>query len=166
MADNRRFNVAFRRKREGKTDYRLRRLLLASGKPRLVVRKTIHHLIAQLILYNPSGDKVIATATTQELKKHGWNANNLPAAYLLGIIIAKKARSNHLKEAILDAGLHPSIKGSKIYAVVQGAIDAGFHIPHSKEVLPPPARIQGEHIKKENALKQEKFRELKAKLLQ
>lgn len=168
MAKNRKFNVAFRRKREKKTDYLLRRMLLASHKPRLVVRKTLHHLIAQIVLYHPAGDKVIASATTRELKKHGWTSSNLPAAYLLGLLIAKKAQHHHLKEAILDAGLHPSTKGSKIYAVMKGAIDAGLHIPHNPKILPEASRIQGQHLpKKENALKQiEKFKELKAKLSQ
>lgn len=168
MANNRKFNVAFRRKRERKTDYRLRRMLLASGKPRLVVRKSLCHLIAQIVMYQPGGDKIIAAASTQELKKHGWASCNIPSAYLLGILIARKAHQHHLQEAILDAGLHPSTKGSKIYAVVQGALDAGLLIPHNPEILPSAARIQGQHIpQKENTLKlTEKFKELKAKLSQ
>src|SRR3989338_9285140 len=104
MAKNRKFNVAFRRKREGKTDYKLRRLLLSSRKPRLVVRKSLKHMVAQLILYQPQGDKVVVAASTRELKNHDLQANNLPSAYLLGIILGKKALQQNLKEAILDIG--------------------------------------------------------------
>ena len=58
MATGARFKVPFRRKREGKTDYRRRLKLLLSGKPRLVVRKTSNHAIAQLVEYTLQGDKV------------------------------------------------------------------------------------------------------------
>src|SRR2546425_1171801 len=38
MADGPRYSVPFRRRREGRTDYKLRRALVRSGKPRAVVR--------------------------------------------------------------------------------------------------------------------------------
>lgn len=166
MANNRKFNLPFRRKREGKTDYKLRKALLTSGTPRLVVRKSLKHITAQIIQYHPQGDKVLAAASTQELKKYGGNSPSTPAAYLLGILIARKALKHHLQEVILDAGLQPSTRGSKIYAVVQGASDSGLQVPHNPKILPSPERIQGKHLQKENALKQEKFKECKAKLLQ
>jgi hypothetical protein len=51
-----------------------------------------------------------------------------------------------VKEAILDVGLNPPVKGSKIYAALKGAIDAGIKVPHDPEILPDEARISGEHI--------------------
>jgi len=46
----------------------------------------------------------------------------------------------------LDLGLQKSVKGSSIYAVVKGVIDAGMKINVSKEVLPSEERISGKHI--------------------
>jgi len=38
------------------------------------------------------------------------------------------------------------MKGSKIYAVLKGASDAGLEIPHSPDILPSEERIKGGHI--------------------
>ena len=43
--------AAYRRKREGKTDYRKRLRLLLSGKPRLVIRRSLRDISAQVIEY-------------------------------------------------------------------------------------------------------------------
>jgi len=147
MAKNKKYTVRFRRKRKQKTDYRLRRILLSSNKPRLVVRKSLKNLSAQIILYEPKGDKVLVAATTKELKKLGWDySNNLPTSYLLGALIAKKSQNHNIKEAILDIGLNPSTKGSKLYALLKGALDAGLKIPCSDSIFPSEERIEGKHI--------------------
>ena len=57
----------FKRKTLGITDYKKRLRLLASNKPRLVVRRSLRHSIAQIIEYNEKGDKVLVSATTREL---------------------------------------------------------------------------------------------------
>lgn len=187
MARNKRYTVKYKRKLNKKTDYRQRKILLASKKPRLIIRKSLKNLTAQIANFDKKGDKVIVTATTAELKKLGWNySNNLSTAYLLGLLIGKKAEKNKIKEAILDLGLLPSSKGSKIYSVMKGAIDAGLKVPHNKNVLPPEDRINGKHIvayaeslksdqnklrrqfsqKKDDPLKiSEKLKELKSKIL-
>ena len=142
--------MKYRRHLEGRTDYKLRLGLLKSKKPRLVIRKSLKHLLAQIVQYDPNGDKVITTAKTTELKKnYGWNraSRNIPSGYLLGLLIASKSLKSGIKEAILDMGLHPKSKGSVIFAVLRGAIEGGLKIPHDKEVLPSDQRIKGEHIK-------------------
>lgn len=142
------YTVAYRRKREGKTDYKKRLRLLLAGKTRLVIRKSLKSINAQIVNYDGKGDKVIAAVNSTELKKIGWsfNCKNTPSAYLVGLIIAKKAREKGVKEAILDIGLNKSVPGSKVYAVLKGAIDNGLSIPHSKEILPDEKRISGKHI--------------------
>lgn len=138
----------FKRRMEGKTDYRKRLKLLSSKKPRLVVRKSLKQLRAQIVEYDPKGDRTLVFASSQDLKKFGWSnpSNNLPSAYLVGLLIGKKALKKKIKSAILDMGLHPNTKGSKVYAVLKGALDAGLSIPHSPEILPSEKRIRGEHI--------------------
>ncbi len=139
--------IQFRRKREQKTNYRKRIGLLKSGLPRLVVRKTLNNTSAQLVQYNKGGDKVLFTATAKELEKYGWKANkgNVVSAYLVGLLIGKKALGK-VKKAVLDTGLYPSVKGSRIFAVLKGCLDAGIDIPHSPEILPSQDRIAGKHI--------------------
>jgi large subunit ribosomal protein L18 len=140
--------MPFKRRREGKTDYRKRLRLLYSEKPRLVVRKTSKHIIAQVVEFDEKGDKILVSATSQELKKFGWTGStkNLPSAYLLGLLIGKKTVRKNIKSAVLDIGLARSVKGSRIYAVLKGALDAGLSIPHSPEILPSEDRISGKHI--------------------
>ena len=49
---------------------------------------------------------------------------------------------------ILDIGLNQSVGGSRIYALLKGAVDAGLKIPHSADILPKPERINADHIAK------------------
>ncbi|MDH5754726.1 MAG: 50S ribosomal protein L18 [Candidatus Bathyarchaeota archaeon] len=149
MAKGPRYCVPFRRRREGKTDYRARKALVLSGKPRLVVRGSLKNMIAQIIVAKPHGDEVILSAHGGELaKKYGWKAprGSLPAAYLTGLLCGLKAKAEGVKEAILDTGLHSPTKGARVFAVLKGVLDAGLNVPHSEEKLPDEKRIKGEHI--------------------
>jgi len=74
MARGPRYKVPFRRRREGLTNYRKRRKLIISRKPRLVVRKTNKHVIAQVVVAKPQGDVTIAGADTRALAKLGGKA--------------------------------------------------------------------------------------------
>jgi putative ABC transport system ATP-binding protein len=84
----------------------------------------------------------------KELKKIGWTfaCDNLPAAYLTGLLIGKRSLDKKITDAVLDSGLHTSVKGSRVYAVVKGAKDAGLNVPVNEEILPSEERIKGEHI--------------------
>lgn len=149
MAKGPLYKVKFRRRREGLTNYRLRRGLLVSRKPLLVVRKTNMHIIAQLVKPRPQGDEVIAAATTMELRRdYGWRASckNTPAAYLTGYLLGLKAVRLGVEEAVLNIGLHRPVRGCKVFAALKGALDAGLKVPHGEEVLPSEDRIMGKHI--------------------
>ena len=148
MAQGPTYRVKFRRRREGKTNYYRRRSLLQSRRPRLVVRKTNTNTIVQFVNANVVGDMTVASAIASELPEHGWKAStgNLPAAYLTGFFAGLRAKSRGVKEAILDVGLNPPIRGSKIYAALKGVVDAGIDVPHSPDVLPDEDRISGKHI--------------------
>jgi len=137
-----------RRRREVRTDYHQRLRLLKSGKPRLVARKSNKHTTAQLVSPGPDGDETIASAHSSDLEDHGWEAptGNLPAAYLTGFLAGKRALDAGLEEAVLDIGLNTATPGSKVFAVQEGAIDAGLDIPHNEDVLAEWPRNRGEHI--------------------
>jgi large subunit ribosomal protein L18 len=140
----------FRRKREGKTHYKKRLKILLSNKFRLVLRKSLNSIKASIVQYDAKGDRILFTVDSKTLGKFGWKGNtgNLPSAYLTGMIAGKKAVKEGVKEAILDIGLNNSTKGSRLYAALAGAIDAGMKIPSSMEVLPSIERISGDHISK------------------
>jgi len=143
------YNVPYRRRREGKTDYHRRKKLLISGLPRLVARKTNKHIIAQIVKASIEGDRVLASAHSSELrKKFGWlgSLKNLPAAYLTGLLCGYRALKRNVKKAILDIGLQTPSKGARVFAVMKGCIDAGIEIPHGEEILPSEERIRGQHI--------------------
>ena len=142
--------VPYRRKRKGLTNYKKRLKLLLSNRPRLVVRRSLKNIGAQIIEYNKQGDKVLVAANSQQLEKFGWKASkgNLPSAYLVGLLVGKLAKEKGIKEVILDIGFNESVKGSGIYSLVKGVIDSGVNVPHNEEVFPDMKRISGEHIEK------------------
>jgi len=155
--------IRFRRAREGKTDYRKRLCLLASGKPRLVVRVTDRKIIGQVVDYGQDGDKVIFGTNSKSLEKLGWKGSkkNLPAAYLTGYFTAKNCIQKGVKEAILDIGLRPSLKGNRIYAFAAGATEGGLKLNCDKKMLPSQDRIRGKHINPET---EKIFEEVKEKI--
>ncbi|MFX1261216.1 MAG: 50S ribosomal protein L18 [Promethearchaeota archaeon] len=148
MAHGPTYKVKFRRRREGRTNYYRRKKLLQSKGSRLVVRKTNNRVIVQVIDAKVIGDNTIASAISSELGGFGWSAGvaNLPAAYLTGFLAGLRAKARGVDTAIMDVGLHPPIRGSKLYAALKGAVDAGLEVPHDPEVLPDESRTSGEHI--------------------
>jgi len=102
-----RFQVKYKRRREGKTDYRARRRLVAQDKNkynarkfRLVVRFTNKDIIAQIVFSEISGDKVMRCAYAHELPRYGLDIGltNYAAAYCVGLLVARR----HLKALNMD----------------------------------------------------------------
>ncbi len=149
MATGARYKVRFRRAREGKTDYRARKQLIISRKPRLVVRKSLKNTNIQLVIPGTEGDSTLVSANTVELKKYGFTGTgNLPSAYLTGLLLGYRAKKTGHEEAILDLGLCHATKGGRIYAALKGAVDSGLEIPHDPEIFPVDERITGKSIDK------------------
>ena len=148
MAHGSRYKLAFKRRREGKTDYRARLNLIGLDKSRLVVRITNKHTIAQIINVKVNGDETLVSAHSNELKNMGWlgSGKNTSAAYLTGFLLGKKALGAGIKSAVLDIGLKSSTRGARIFATLKGAVDAGLEVPYSDIILPADERIRGEHV--------------------
>jgi large subunit ribosomal protein L18 len=143
----------FRRRYEGKTNYRKRLSLLKSGKPRVIVRKSNKNIFIQFANYELNGDAIITSAKGSDLKQFGWDFSfsSIPAAYLTGIIAGKKALRNNIEEGILDIGLYTPTKGARIFAALKGVADSGVLIPFSEDILPSEDRIYGKHISEDFA---------------
>lgn len=148
MGRKRIVRLQHRRRREQKTDYRKRLKLLKSKKARFVVRKTLNNITCQIIEHNPNGDITRISSYSGELKGFGWLANtgNIPSAYLTGLLCGLRAVKEKIEDCILDMGLYRSTRGSRVYAALKGALDAGLNIPHSDANLPEEKRIKGFHI--------------------
>lgn len=143
----------FRRRREGRTDYQKRLALLKSHKPRLVVRKTLRAVIAQVIRFTEKGDTVVASADSRQLSDYGFaGKRNTHSAYLTGLLVGKIAAKAGVKDFVLDIGLHAPTKGSLVFAACKGAVDAGLSTRFSPEAFPSEARMMGEHVKQKDAV--------------
>lgn len=149
MATGPRYRVPFRRRREGRTDYRHRAALLKGGKIRAVVRKSNRHVRVQFVEYRDGADFVLASAVSTELPELGWTGSgkSTPGAYLTGLLAGKRAKEKGLEEAVLDIGLRKPTKGAVVFAALKGIVDAGIDVPHSDEMVPSIDRISGKHMK-------------------
>ncbi|KAG0012798.1 60S ribosomal protein L5 [Podila clonocystis] len=94
-----RFQVKYRRRREGKTDYYARKRLVVqaknkynSPKYRLVVRFTNADIVCQIVYAKLQGDFVLASAYAHELPKYGVKGGltNWAAAYATGLLVARR----------------------------------------------------------------------------
>jgi len=94
-----RYQVKYRRRREGKTDYYARKRLVVqaknkynSPKYRLVVRFTNTDVIVQIIYAKLDGDFVLTAAYSHELTKYGIKVGltNWAAAYTTGLLAARR----------------------------------------------------------------------------
>ena len=148
MAKGPAYRVDYRRKRESKTNYKRRIDMLKSGTARLVIRPSNKHTLMQIVKYMENGDQVEVTTKSTELKKYGWKhaTGNIPASYLTGLICGLKAKQKNISEAIIDLGMNTSVKGSRIYAALKGAVDSGLNIKHDEKTLPSEERLTGAHI--------------------
>ncbi|KAK4426436.1 putative phosphoinositide phosphatase SAC9 [Sesamum alatum] len=94
-----RFQVKFKRRRAGKTDYRARIRLINQDKNkyntpkyRYVVRFTNKDIVAQVVSATIAGDMVLAAAYAHELPRYGLEVGltNYAAAYCTGLLLARR----------------------------------------------------------------------------
>ncbi|CAH0552709.1 unnamed protein product [Brassicogethes aeneus] len=94
-----RFQVKFKRRREGKTDYYARKRLIVQDKNkyntpkyRLVVRLSNRDITCQIVYSRIDGDKVMCAAYSRELPKYGVKVGltNYAAAYATGLLLARR----------------------------------------------------------------------------
>jgi large subunit ribosomal protein L5e len=102
-----RFQVKYKRRRAGKTDYRARIRLTTQDKNkyntpkyRFVVRFTNKDIVAQITYATLAGDIVLTSAYAHELPRYGLKGGltNYAAAYCTGLLLARR----HLKNFELD----------------------------------------------------------------
>jgi len=94
-----RYQVKFKRRREGKTDYYARKRLIFQDKNkyntpkyRLIVRLSNRDVTAQIAYSRIEGDRVVCAAYSHELPKYGVKVGltNYAAAYCTGLLVARR----------------------------------------------------------------------------
>jgi len=94
-----RFQVKFRRRREGRTDYFARKRLTFQDKNkyntpkyRLIVRFTNKDVICQIAYARIQGDIIVCAAYSHELPRYGLKVGltNYSAAYCTGLLLARR----------------------------------------------------------------------------
>jgi large subunit ribosomal protein L5e len=94
-----RYQVKYKRRRCGKTDYRARLRLTTQDKNkynthkyRLVVRFSNKDITCQVVYAAIAGDVVVCAAYAHELKRYGLNVglSNYSAAYATGLLLARR----------------------------------------------------------------------------
>lgn len=135
-----------KRIRERKTNYHKRSYLLLSKRRFITIKITNQNVLTQLLEPSITGDKVITSAHSTNLAKIGWKGsfNSLPACYLTGLFLGKKAKSKGINDAILYTGKDAYTE--RLSACLKGIIDGGIEIPSSENSFPNSERISGEHI--------------------
>jgi len=112
-----RFQVKFKRRREGKTDYRARVRLINQDKNkyntpkyRYVVRFTNKDIVAQVISATIAGDFVLASAYAHELPQYGLKVGltNYSASYCTGLLLARRV----LKKLEMDEEYQGNIEAT------------------------------------------------------
>ncbi|KAK5650929.1 hypothetical protein RI129_001958 [Pyrocoelia pectoralis] len=94
-----RFQVKFKRRRQGKTDYFARKRLITQDKNkyntpkyRFIVRFSNKNITCQVAFSRIEGDKIICAAYSHELVKYGIKVGltNYAAAYCTGLLLARR----------------------------------------------------------------------------
>ncbi|KAL3872136.1 hypothetical protein ACJMK2_040087 [Sinanodonta woodiana] len=94
-----RFQVKFRRRREGKTDYYARKRLIVQEKNkyntpkyRMIVRFTNKDITCQIAYARIEGDVIMCAAYSHELPRYGVKVGltNYSAAYCTGLLLARR----------------------------------------------------------------------------
>jgi len=94
-----RYQVKFRRRREGKTDYYARKRLVVQDKNkyntpkyRMIVRFTNKDIICQIAYARIEGDVIVCAAYSHELPRYGVKVGltNYAAAYCTGLLLGRR----------------------------------------------------------------------------
>lgn len=94
-----RFQVKFKRRRQGKTDYYARKRLIVQDKNkyntpkyRLIVRLSNRNITCQIAYSRIEGDRIVCAAYSHELPRYGIKTGltNYAAAYATGLLLARR----------------------------------------------------------------------------
>jgi len=117
-----RYQVKYRRRREGKTDYFARKRLTVQDKNkyntpkyRMIVRFTNKDIICQIAYARIEGDHIMCAAYAHELPRYGVKVGltNYAAAYCTGLLLARRLLNKLKLDSIYEG--NDNIDGDEYY---------------------------------------------------
>ena len=146
-----------KRIREDKTNYRKRSAILIGRHLFVTVKISDQNVAATKCsgrLLQAISSWPLLTAENLPSTDGRGAFNNLPACYLTGMLLGKKAIQKKIGSAVLYIGKNHFT--SRVAACMKGIVDAGVSMPVSEESLPDEDRISGHHIAEySNTLKED-----------
>ncbi|KAK2113726.1 60S ribosomal protein L5 [Saguinus oedipus] len=141
-----RYQVKFRRRREGKTDYYARKRLViqdknkySTPKYRMIVRVTNRDIICQIAYARIEGDMIVCAAYAHELPKYGVKVGltNYAATYCTGLLLARRLLNRFGMDKIYEGQVEVTGDEYDVESIDdQPAVDGGLSIPHSTKRFP------------------------------
>nr|AFM85809.1 ribosomal protein L5 [Callorhinchus milii]AFM85889.1 ribosomal protein L5 [Callorhinchus milii]AFM86838.1 ribosomal protein L5 [Callorhinchus milii]AFM86935.1 ribosomal protein L5 [Callorhinchus milii]AFM88305.1 ribosomal protein L5 [Callorhinchus milii] len=122
----RRYQVKYRRRREGKTDYFARKRLVVQDKNkyntpkyRMIVRITNRDIICQVAYAKIEGDIIVCAAYSHELPRYGVKVGltNYAAAYCTGLLLARRLLTKFNLDKIYEGEVEATGKEFNIESI-------------------------------------------------
>jgi len=138
----------YRRRREGKTDYRLRKKIVISHLPFVAIRVSNKNILLQIIKAETNGDTILGSAQSKQLQKFGWpfTRKSIPASYLCGLMLGLRVKDKIGSRVIVYMGVEPYIIASRAAAAIKGLVDSGLKVEANPKSFPEDEKIRGDHI--------------------
>jgi len=128
-----RYQVKFRRRREGKTDYYARKRLVVqvknkynTPKYRMIVRSSNTDICCQIAYARLEGDIIISAAYSHELPRYGVKVGltNYAAAYCTGLLLARRTLQKFKLDSVYEG--NTNVDGSMFYVEDQDGGPGAF----------------------------------------
>merc|ERR1712115_757015 len=128
-----RYQVKFRRRREGKTDYYARKRLVIQAKNkyntpkyRMIVRFSNTDVTCQIAYARLEGDVIVSAAYSHELPRYGVKVGltNYAAAYCTGLLLARRTLQKFKLDSVYEG--NTSVDGSMFYVEDQDGGPGAF----------------------------------------
>ena len=137
----------FRRRRERKTSYDKRKIVLQSKLPFLSIYISNKNILLQILQPKLKGDLTIYSVHSNELKKFGWKGanKNISAAYLLGLLSGYNLIKLKVNKLIFYSNVNGFKMQTRSAAILKGVKDSGMNML-TGDILLSDDRINAQHI--------------------
>jgi large subunit ribosomal protein L18 len=96
----------------------------STGQPRLVVTRSLRHMVAQVV--DDTTSRTLASASTMESDLRGLDGDKTSKARKVGELVAERAKAAGVEQVVFDrAGNHYH---GRVAAVADGARDSGLKL--------------------------------------
>ncbi len=101
---------------------RIRRKLMASGRPRLSVSRSLRHIYAQII--DDQAQRTLAAASSRDKDQPLEKSGSVAAAQKVGALIAQRAKEAGIQKVVFDRGAF--LYHGRVKALAEAARENGL----------------------------------------